>query len=348
MMVGYTDVPSEGSLIERTASPLLTQPEDTPAVAPSLWQRLANPKTLLSFILAAALLVAVWRGMGLDWVRIWGQVQQADLTLFLLALGVYNLTFVPRALRWRRMLCSLGHPLPASILGRIIWLSWFINHLVPAKMGDFYRGLILRRNEQVSFSLATGSVLAERVVDMLTLMGLAVVGGLFFVRGALLNQMHGVIISAAVLLTLLVGALILIRQFDSALLARFPQQMQERFERFQRGIFQSVKPVPLVALLTGLAWAAEWGRFYLVAQAMHVELGLAQLIFVFAAAALLLAAPTPGGLGAVEGGMVGMMVLLGVPADTAAAVAILDRLISYWLVLVPAGLYYLTHPRFRL
>ncbi len=295
-----------------------------------------------------ALLVAVWRLVGLDWRGIWTEIRQINLSLFLLALLVYYTTLLPRAVRWRRMLRNLGHVLPLRLLGEVIFLSWFVNHLIPAKMGDLYRGLILRRREQISFSMTTGSVLAERVIDMFALLIVAITAAFFFVRGELLTEMRSILLSAGILVVLIAGGLFLFWRLDSSLLSWLPHRLGERFESFQRGIFMSVQPLWLIILLTALAWAAEAGRFFLVANAMGVPLTMPQLLFVFAAGALLLAAPTPGGLGAVEGGMVGVMLLLDVPVDMAAAVAIVDRLISYWLVLIPGAVYYFTHARLRL
>ena len=331
------------------ARPSPVEPNDATAGAtPTFRQRLLSPQTLFSFLIAVALLVALWRMVGLDWRGIWSEIRQIDPRLYLLALAVYYTTLLPRAARWRRMLRNLGHRMPLRLLGEVIFLSWFVNHLIPAKMGDLYRGLILRRREGISFALTTGSVLAERVVDLVALLVLAVTAALFFARGALLSEMRGVLLSAGILFVLVAGGLFVLWRLDSSLLARLPHRLSERFERFRRGIFRSARPLRLIVLLTALVWTAEAGRFFLVASALGVPLALPQLLFVFAASALLLAAPTPGGLGAVEGGMVGLMVLLEVPVDLAAAVALLDRLISYWLVLIFGGVYYFTHARLRL
>ena len=199
--------------------------------------------------------------------------------------------------------------LPLRLLGEVIFLSWFVNHLIPAKMGDLYRGLVLRRREQISFSMTTGSVLAERVIDMSAILIVAITAAFFFVRGELLTEMRGVLLSAGILVVLIAGGLFLFWRLDSNLLSWLPHRLGERFERFQRGIFTSMQPLWLMIMLTVLVWAAEAGRFFLVANAMGVPLTMPQLLFVFAAGALLLAAPTPGGLGAVEGGMVGVMLL---------------------------------------
>ncbi|MDE2768951.1 MAG: flippase-like domain-containing protein, partial [Chloroflexota bacterium] len=50
------------------------------------------------------------------------------------------------------------------------------------------------------------------------------------------------------------------------------------------------------------------------------------------------AGPTPGGLGAVEGGLLGLMRLIGVGGGVAGAVAIVDRVITYWSVILTGGL----------
>jgi len=333
-------------------APALSSPVEPNDLAegatPSFWRRLLSPRTLFSFLIALALLVALWRMVGLDWRGVWSEIQQVDVRLYVLALPVYYTTLIPRALRWRRMLRNLGHRVPLRLLGEVIFLSWFINHLIPAKMGDLYRGLVLRRRESISFALTTGSVLAERAVDILALFAVATITALFFVRGKLLTEMQGVLLGATILIVIMVGALFVLWRFDSTILARFPLSLGERLERLQRGIFTSVQPLWLMVLLTALVWTAEAGRFLLVANAVGISLAVPQLLFVFAAGALLLAAPTPGGLGAVEGGMVGVMLLLDVPVETAAAVAFLDRLISYWLVLIPGAGYYFTHARLRL
>lgn len=329
------------------SSPL--QPNDlAEGPTPSFWRRLFSPRTLFSFLIALALLVALWRMAGLDWRGVWSEIQQVDARLYVLALLVYYTTLIPRAVRWRRMLFNLGYRLPLRLLGEVVFLSWFINHLIPAKMGDLYRGLVLRRRENISFSLTTGSVLAERAVDILALFAVATITALFFVRGKLLSEMQGVLFGATVLVVIMVGGLFVFWRLDSTMLERFPLSLGKRFERLQRGIFTSVRPLWLMVLLTVLVWTAEAGRFLLVAHALGVSLAVPQLLFVFAAGALLLAAPTPGGLGAVEGGMVGVMLLLDVPVETAAAVAFLDRIISYWLVLIPGAGYYFTHARLRL
>jgi uncharacterized protein (TIRG00374 family) len=56
------------------------------------------------------------------------------------------------------------------------------------------------------------------------------------------------------------------------------------------------------------------------------------LFFALATAVLTTIPFTPGGLGLVEAGLVGMMIYIGVPKVDAAAVVLVDRILSYYSV----------------
>ena len=76
--------------------------------------------------------------------------------------------------------------------------------------------------------------------------------------------------------------------------------------------------------------------------------GLVLLAYV-AAAALTMVPITPGGLGVVETGLTGLLVLVGLPAQQALVVTLLYRLASYWLPIVMGGVawavWYYSHQR---
>ena len=98
--------------------------------------------------------------------------------------------------------------------------------------------------------------------------------------------------------------------------------------------------------LTGVAWAGEVARLYLVTLSLGLN-GIAQsvVVFVALAAALMTTLPlTPAGLGFAEGAIVGILLLAaraglapGMDEHAAASVALLDRGISYWS-LIAVGL----------
>jgi uncharacterized membrane protein YbhN (UPF0104 family) len=93
--------------------------------------------------------------------------------------------------------------------------------------------------------------------------------------------------------------------------------------------------------LAFLAALGKWGFDYLallcVLAALSVQPEPALVLLAFAAASILGMIPlTPGGLGFVEAGLAGLLVLAGVGAGDAAVATLAYRLVSFWLPL-PAG-----------
>src|SRR5687768_1382993 len=179
----------------------------------SLGKSLRNPRTLISFGLAIAIIVFVLRGLDIDLAATWAHMRGANLWLLLLGLLVFYLTFPIRAIRWRLLLDNAGVPvrdgrkswasLPA--LMEYLYLSWFANCIVPAKLGDAYRGYLLKRNGKVSFSATFGTIFAERLLDMIGLFTFLVITG-WIVFGTHLPPETNLIFAFGLVLVVLIVA----------------------------------------------------------------------------------------------------------------------------------------------
>ena len=95
----------------------------------------------------------------------------------------------------------------------------------------------------------------------------------------------------------------------------------------------------------------EGARLYFVIRALDlpdVGLGISASIFVALVAALLTAMPlTPAGIGFVEAGIAGALLIYGVSPESAAAVALTDRAISILSVILFGGILYLFSGKVR-
>jgi uncharacterized protein (TIRG00374 family) len=103
--------------------------------------------------------------------------------------------------------------------------------------------------------------------------------------------------------------------------------------------------LPSLGVMTGFIWMTEALRLYLVVQALSfadVSLGLSGAVFVALIGSLLTAVPlSPAGLGIVEAGIVGVLhVAYGVPLPEATAIALLDRVISVFSIIVLGSIAY--------
>ena len=75
--------------------------------------------------------------------------------------------------------------------------------------------------------------------------------------------------------------------------------------------------------------------------AFGYTIGLSHLLVAYVVAyAIGTLAPTPGGLGAIEGILIALYVSFGVPSATAVAVVLVYRLINFWLPIPPGFIAY--------
>ena len=87
---------------------------------------------------------------------------------------------------------------------------------------------------------------------------------------------------------------------------------------------------------------------YLVVQALGFDISFALIVFLTLANSLLSLVPTPGGVGAVESGVGGLAVRLSsLTASAAAALVLIDRVITYVSVIVLGALLFLVRHAVR-
>jgi uncharacterized protein (TIRG00374 family) len=305
--------------------------------AVNLGSRFFNLRTGLSFLLGIAILVALFRFADVNAQDLLAQIRGVDLRLYALAILSYVLTFPFRGIRWQRLLRNAGVRLPVLPLTEVIFISWFVNSVLPGKIGDLYRGYMVKREHGVSLSRTVGTVVAERVVDLLCLILLLGVTGLLVLRNRVSPVVDGMLHLGWIGFAVLIVGMFVAYRFGERLVSFFPRRVQEIYRRFAQGTFSSftLKSAPLLVLLTVLAWSAEAARLFFVVSALNVPgIGPLAALFTVAAISLSLILPTPGGLGGVEAAFVLVLAVFGVDKSLAIAVALLDRIISYYSLIV--------------
>jgi len=318
-------------------------------LAPSLTGRLFTRRTVASLIVAAIIVAVAVTRAPINWGDAWRDIRHANVLLYLAALIVFYSSFIVRAIRWRLLLHNAGEDQHWPGLVGIIVTSFFVNCVVPAKMGDVYRAYLVRLKRHVSASKALGTIIAERLVDLCVLMALLLAAGaVVFHRKA-----PGVLIPYVVAGTLVccagVAVILTMRAGRGQRFLRLlPEAVFHRYESFRVGTVHSLGRFPTLIGLTGTVWGLEAARLGLVVFALGLDnvLGPSQFLLVALAAALLTTVPfLPGGLGLVEFGMVTVLVAVGgVTKEQAISIAILDRSISYGsLVVLGFVVFLVTH-----
>ena len=342
-----------------TSDPLDDVADLDPGEAPgqlSLSARLRQPRTIIS-ILVPLLIIGVFVSLnGAQLGKVPGLIAGADLRLVALAFAIFYAGFPLRGVRWATLLRGTGIRVTARDSTEIIFLSWLVNCVVPAKLGDVYRAYLLKINSQASLSRTFGTVFIERVLDIFAIALLGIAAGFWSFRDGLPAPIQIVFAIGLIVVALLAAGLFTLRNFGRRILTALPipPRVLELYDRFEEGVFGAIvfRQLPYLGLLTGSIWMTEALRLFFVVHALgfaDVELGLSGAVFVALIGSLLTAVPlSPAGLGIVEAGVVGVLtVAYGVPLAEATAIALLDRVISVFSVIVLGSIGYLVSSKPR-
>ena len=227
-------------------------------------------RELISTVIPIALIAYFARNV--DWSEAFGTLRRADPVFVLAALAVYYLSFPVRAIRWARLLREGGARIFGRDLLEILLLGWFVNCLVPAKLGDLYRSYLVKQRFGISLSRTVGVVVAERLLDLFVVFGLLIIIGLvaLYAIGPRLGRY-------------------------------FPAEVRRIGRLFREGVLHSFRALPVAGPMTLLVWFLETSRLFLVLFALGLYLPPSQVIFVAVASSLLTTVPlTPAGFGFVE------------------------------------------------
>lgn len=211
------------------------------------------------------------------------------------------LSHVSRAIRWKYMLKPLGYQpkLRSSVL--IILMSYFANLGIP-RSGEVLRATALTTYESVPFEKGFGTIVTERVIDLIMLL-LIIVAALLLQTDIILEFLNdkGVnLIGAAVLLASgilgLIIFLFLIRKSNSGIVLKL--------KNFLGGLLDGISSVLKMnnkwafVFHTFLIWGCYVAMFWVIKFTVPetINLSLSQLLVAFVGGAFAMST-TNGGIG---------------------------------------------------
>ena len=173
------------------------------------------PTLAVTLVAGALLFLTLWRVFDVDWGELWDNVSTVDPLMYAAALVLYYLSFWFRGIRWRLISRTAGLERSASArvpsglkCGAIILMGWFANSVAFFRLGDAYRGWALSRESGAGFAPSLGTVLAERIQDMVVVLGM-VLAAAAWVTAAGNVEVPGVVIIAAAALAAAMAVLLL-------------------------------------------------------------------------------------------------------------------------------------------
>lgn len=267
-----------------------------------------------------------------------------------------------RAVRWHyyTRILDLGVPAVPSVLA---FVAGFAFTATPGKVGEVVKSFLLRRRFGAQVSATAGTLVVERVTDLLAVALLAAFGLAYGgsagpasgrpgapggtsagstsgVAGDLGDLTAGWVLALSALAIAGALAFLLHGRLQSVALAataRVPglRRLALGLPALLDSSRQLLRPAPLaigLALATA-AWSCEALALRVILDALGAEVPWAGAFFAFAVASLLgVLSMLPGGLGGFEASMVVVLGALGVAASEAVAATLLFRLGTLWLV----------------
>ena len=246
-----------------------------------------------------------------------------------------TLSHVMRGLRWLITLEPLGYRPKAADSIDSIFIAYASNILIP-RVGEVSRCAVLTKYDGVPFSKALGTLVAERLVDMLLVVlfvctvlvtQMGVFASFFAETGtnedtlvALFTSPKTYLVSIGAVATIVVLWLVLRK-------TAFYAKMMKQVRNFVDGLLslRTMRRKGLFLFYTIGIWVCYFLEFYLAffCFPFSAELGMVKAMVIFAAISLAIIIPTPNGAGPWHFVVISMMTLFGVSQTDASSFALI-------------------------
>lgn len=304
-------------------------------------------------VLAGFLLWLFLREVNLAGVA--AELRQADYRWVVLGIALTLLVTVHRAVRWHYLLLPIKS-ISLAPLTATTFMGWAFTALLPGRLGEVARPVLLGRRENISKTAAFATIVLERLFDLFCVLLILISYLLFFPLPVAIDAEAAAIVAAmrlsgiaaltglVVAVAFLAGAQLMPERTD-AVLARlfgwFPGALGERLLPFARSFLsgfagiRSPRLIGTIILHSLLIWLNILVTYYVLLFAFDIVLPPHAVMPLIVMVVIGVMVPTPAAVGgfhvATQLALVG---LWGVAADQAASYAI----VCHAVVFVPITL----------
>ena len=283
-------------------------------------------------LISLACIYLVLRGVDLQKTAdLLGSARPAWLALAVAAI-IGDLVF--RAVRWQILIRPIRR-VPFRHLSAYMLVGYLANNVLPARLGELVRSHYLGDREGISRSATLGTVVVERVVDTVVLVGIGAAAILVLnVRGVVVSAILIGVAIAALLCVALAVALAAHRLPGAgkaaAFLGRWPRVVGVA-TRLREGLRVAALPrtVAAAAILSVAAWSCTVVAVLAVGQSLGIELTVGEGALLAAGTNLATAIPSgPGYLGTFEYAGQSIALAFGLAASVGLALALLIHVLT--------------------
>ena len=291
-------------------------------------------KIALPLLIAGALLYWMYRDF--DFAEA-GRIFLHEMNIWWLVASLVPITLshVMRGLRWLVTLEPLGYKPKKGDCIDSIFIAYASNVVIP-RVGEVSRCAVLTKYDKVPFSKALGTLVAERLVDMLLVLlfvcvmlltQLDVFLSLFAQTGTNEASLSALFTSPKTYLIIGIAVAVCTLLWIGLKKTKFYAKVKQTIHGFVDGLLslRTMRRKGLFILYTIGIWMGYFLEFYLAffCFPFTAELSVVQALVIFAAISLAIIIPTPNGAGPWHFVVISMMTLYGVSQTDASSFALI-------------------------
>jgi uncharacterized protein (TIRG00374 family) len=258
---------------------------------------------ILGVTVGAALLFLSIRNV--SWGDVKGQLQSITAAWIIVAFCLYWFELALRLFRWRTLLSQLQPAISIYQLSTAFIAGYAANNVLPAKLGEAFRADLLGRLANVSRLTAFGSIILERLFDMVAILCMTAWGVLFVTTTQIGTLDH--VIRALTLLAVPIALLAILVYF---LVARKSNYLNSRLKtvsvkvhNLAQALHVLEKPSLSLKLIgsTMAIWILNSIAMWSILMALNVQLDINQTLLLIGITGIAAAIPAaPAGIGTLQ------------------------------------------------
>lgn len=287
-------------------------------------------KYVISLGLAVLLLYLAFRNI--DFAEFWEKAEKVDYTWVIFSIILSLFSYWARAYRWNILLKPLGYRHLSTYRTSLAVLVGYLANLAFPRLGEVTRCGMLKRSDDVPVSSSLGTVISERLIDMISLLLL-----IFFLLlveydrfvSFLADTFSGadtsdgmiwkaVLILAGIMIAFVLGFFLLFKR--SLRVREFVRQLVEGILSLRK-----IDNLPGFIISTAVLWITYFFMSYVIVFSIPEtsHLGVMAGIMILVTGGIALALPVQGGIGTYHAFVSSILVLYAVEKTTGVFLATL-------------------------